>query len=142
MTVVSAATPTANGKAGTRLAGSISNPKKKKNIAANRSLRGLTRRCACSATEPDRAMSTRNAPMACRNLESLYHTSHQQHGTKDRQQNDFVRFVGDKSAWPRSAPVLSRIGLHLNLTSLECVEYRIPCIYTNFLESKLFTHSI
>src|SRR5205814_6924055 len=86
--VVTAPNPTANGSAGTRVAGSISSPKKKKNIAANRSRSGLTRRCDCSATEPDSAMPTRNAPIAAETWNRCATPATSSTAPKDRQQHD------------------------------------------------------
>ena len=55
---------TAAGSTGSKLAGSISSPKKKKKVAAKRSRSGASKRCDCSAMGPEIAVPTRNAPIA------------------------------------------------------------------------------
>lgn len=61
---VTRASARAGSRTGGMLAGSVCRPKKTKNTAANRSRSGLSRVCVPSATSPERAMPTRNAPTA------------------------------------------------------------------------------
>ncbi len=64
VTAVSRASARAGSRTGGMLAGSVCSPKKTKKTAANRSRSGLSSVCAPSATSPDSAMPTRNAPTA------------------------------------------------------------------------------
>ncbi len=64
VSAVTTASASAGSSTGGMLAGSVCRPKKTKNTAANRSRNGLSSVCAPSATSPDSAMPTRNAPTA------------------------------------------------------------------------------
>ena len=70
VTIVTIASTTAGNSTETRADESVVRPKNTKKIAANRSRSGVSTVLAFSATLPERAMPTRNAPTAADTLTS------------------------------------------------------------------------